>query len=264
MQIPDIPSELFYTFNDVVYYDEPHKYFLDDKPLTSVTTLIHRYEEEFNEEYWSDIKSKEFNVSQNEIKYAWNFINKKATTKGSIIHDYTENIFLNKIFPYPKLYIENKFGYDVVYDEYEKTKRQVDRFYHMSKNRLIPIKTEFIVFDREYMIGGMVDILFWNVKAQEFQIWDYKTNKNFTFESKTGENLTGKLYLLENCDLEKYSLQLSSYKYIIEKNTSIKLGKSYLVWFSHLNDNYEIIETKNREYYVKEMFEDNILYNIIN
>lgn len=258
MQIPNIPPDLFTKFNEVKYYDEPHKYYLNDKQLTSVTTLIHKYENEFNEEYWSDIKSKEFNISQNEIKYAWKFINEKATIKGSIIHDYAENIFLNKIFPYPKLYIENKFGYDPIYEDYKKTKGYVDNFYRICKNKLIPIKTEFIVYDKQYLVGGMVDILFWNIKESEFQIWDYKTNKNFSFESKNGENLTGKLFLLEDCDLEKYSLQLSAYKYIIEKNTSLKLGKSYLVWFSSSNDDFKIIETKNREYYIKEIFKDNI------
>jgi hypothetical protein len=28
----------------------------------------------------------------------------------------------------------------------------------------------------------------------------------------------------------------------------MKLGKSYIVWFSHNNPTYEIIETKNRKY----------------
>ena len=45
------------------------------------------------------------------------------------------------------------------------------------------------------------------------------------------------LSTLTDSDLEMYSLQLEAYKYIIEKNTSIKLGKSFLIWVSHNNDN---------------------------
>ena len=67
-----------------------------------------------------------------------------------------------------------------------------------------------------------------------------------------------KLFMLEDSDLEIYSLQLAMYKLIIEKNTGIKLGKSYVVWFSHNNDNYEIIETKDREYYAKMIMADRI------
>jgi hypothetical protein len=66
------------------------------------------------------------------------------------------------------------------------------------------------------------------------------------------------LYLLEDCDLEIYSLQLEMYKQIIERNTSIKLGKSYIVWFSHNNNSYRIIETKDRKYYVNLMINERI------
>ena len=263
MSVPNIPSELFTAFNDVTYYDEPHKYYYKDQQLTSVTTLIHRYEEEFDEEFWSEKKSREWNVPQDEVKYGWKFINERATTKGSIIHDYAENLFLNKVFPYPKLDVENRFSYDAVWDEYVITKKHVDEFYKLVHNILIPIRTELIVYDLEYLIGGMVDLLFYNKKSRDFEIWDWKTNKEFTFENERGDNLTGKLYMLEDCDLEKYSLQLSSYKYIIEKNTGIKLGQSHLVWLSYLNENYEVIKAKDREFYVKEMFEDHKIYNLL-
>lgn len=253
MIMPDVPSDLFTKFNDITYYDEPHKYYYKGKQFTSVTTLIHKFEEGFDEEYWSEIKGNEYGLSAQTIKFLWKFINEKATTKGSVIHDYAENRFLNKVFPYPKDMIENKFRYDAVIREYEKTKKYVDEFFEKTKGKLIPIKTELIVYDTEHGIAGMVDLLVWNVKAQEFQIWDYKTNKDFTFESD--RRLSGVLSTLMDCDLEKYSLQLSTYKFIIEKNTNVKIGKCYLVWFSHRNSSYKIIEAKNREYYVKQMFE---------
>ena len=95
----EIPNKFFTTFNDITFYDEPHKYYVNDKELISVTTLIHRYQEEFNQDYWSRYKADEFGVTQNEILRAWDFINKKGTIKGSIIHDYSENLFQNKVFP---------------------------------------------------------------------------------------------------------------------------------------------------------------------
>jgi hypothetical protein len=71
--------------------------------------------------------------------------------------------------------------------------------------------------------------------------------------------MKGRLGLLEECDLEIYSLQLEMYKQIIQRNTDIKLGKSYVVWFSHNNSSYEVIETKNRKYYVDIIFEERLL-----
>ncbi|MDA3780864.1 MAG: PD-(D/E)XK nuclease family protein [Bacteroidales bacterium] len=257
----DIPDKLFTTFNDIVYHDEPHKYYVNNNKLTSVTTILHRYQEEFKEEYWSKYKANEYSLSQKEVLRAWKFMNKKGTMKGSVIHDYTENLFLNKVFPYPKQLILNEFGFDPVLKEYEITKKHVNNFYNDVQGKLIPIRTEMIIYDKESLIGGMLDILFYNVKTGEFQIWDWKTNKKFKKKFNDDERkryFLNELSILEDSDLEIYSLQLAMYKLIIEKNTGLKLGKSYVVWFSHNNENYKIIETKNREYYVKMIMNDRI------
>ncbi len=256
MNIP-IPSELFTSFNDVTFYDEPHKYYVGGKELISVTTLIHKYQQVFNEDYWSDYKANEYNLTPEIVLRAWNFINKKGTIKGSAIHDYAENLFQNKVFKYPKELILKEFGFDPVWEEYLITKKHVDKFYNDVQGKLIPIRTEFVVYDKESLIGGMLDILFYNIKAKEFQIWDWKTNKKFSKENKE-QHLLDKLFMIEECDLEIYSLQLEMYKQIIEKNTGIKLGKSYIVWFSHNNPSYEIIETRNRQYYVSQIINDRI------
>lgn len=251
-----VPDKLFTTFNDVTYHDEPHKYYFDGKELLSVTTLIHKYQEEFQEDYWSNIKAEEYSLSQRDVLRAWKFINKKGTMKGSAIHDYAENLFLNKVFPYPKELIHNEFGFDPILPEYEITKNHVDRFYDDVKGKLIPIRTEMIVYDSESLIGGMLDILFYNVRAKEYQIWDHKTNKKLT--KKTERRLKNELSILDDSDLTIYSLQLGIYKYIIEKHTGIKLGKSYLIWFSHNNENYEIIQTKNYSFYINIMMNNRI------
>lgn len=253
----EIPNKFFTTFNDVTYYDEPHKYYVDGKELVSVTTIIHRYQEEFDEDYWSKYKADEYKLTQREVLRAWKFINKKGTIKGSAIHDYTECLFQNKIFPYPKQLILNEFGFDPVLPEYEITKKHVQNFYNDVRGKLIPIRTEMVVYDKETLIGGMLDMLFYDVIKREFVIYDWKTNKKFVKEMKS-RHFQDKLFMLEDSDLEIYSLQLAIYKLIIEKNTGIKLGKSHVVWFSHNNENYEIIETKDREYYANLIINDRI------
>ena len=269
----EIPDKLFTTFNDVTYEDEPHTYHVDGQQLISVTTILHKYQEDFAEEYWSRVKAEEYVLTQKEVLRAWGFINKKGTMKGSAIHDYAENLFLNKVFPYPEQLIFNEFGFDPVEEEYKITKEHVDRFHNDVQGKLIPVRTEMIVYDKESLIGGMLDMLFYNVKMKQFQIWDWKTNKKFT-EKLIDENgiktknkntvdgrtdrLSGILSGIHDNDMEIYSLQLAMYKYIIEKNTGIKLGDSYIVWFSHNNSSYEIMKTKNREFYVKMIMADRI------
>jgi hypothetical protein len=252
-----VSSELFTAFNNIVYHDEPHKYYLNNQELISVTTLIHQYQQPFDVEYWSQVKADEFGLTPEKIKEGWEFINLKGTTKGSIIHDYAENLLLNKVFEYPKDKILKQFGFDPIWNEYLITKKHVDNFYSDIKGKLIPIKTELVVCDQETLIGGMLDVLFYNVRAKEFQIWDHKTNKKLELENSENR-LLDEFNLLPDTDLEIYSLQLESYKQIIEKNTSIKLGKSYIIWYSHNNENYQVIETKNRKHYVNQMFQNRI------
>jgi hypothetical protein len=263
MIMPDIPSKLFTAFNEVTYYDEPHKYFVNGKELISVTTLLGRYEKEFNEDYWAGVKSLEYKISPKEVKEGWRFINEVGTTRGSFSHDYAENLFNNKIFPQNTEDIVKNFGFNPISESSLKVKTHIDNFYKYSFNKLIPIKTEYVVYDKEYGIAGMVDLLFWNVKAQEFQIWDWKTNKDFEGWSKTKgyetevgiENYNGCLSFLKKNDINHYSLQLGTYKHIIEKNTGIKLGKSYLVWISHLEDRFHVIETLDRSIYINKMIQ---------
>jgi len=252
-----ITSDLITSFNDLVYYDEPHKYFLGGQELISVTTLTHKYKEPFEGDYWSNFKAEQYGVEQYKIQRAWDFINKKGTLKGSLIHDYAENKLLNKVFKYPKEQVITEFGFDPIWVEYKKTKRHVDNFLRASKGKLIPVCTELVMYDKESLIAGMADLIFWNVRDQELQIWDWKTNKSFSKECKE-RHLTDMFCTLEECDLEEYSLQLEAYKYILEKNTKYKFGKSFLVWVSHNNDDFEIIETKNRKFYINEMVQNRI------
>ncbi len=56
---------------------------------------------------------------------------------------------------------------------------------------------------------------------------------------------------LPDSEFHHYCLQLSTYKVIIERNTNIKIGKLYIVWFNEVNDNYKIIECN---YYEKEVY----------
>lgn len=251
-----VSTELLTRFNDLTYYDVPHKYLLKGKDLLSVTTMLGKYHEPFEEEYWSDYKAKEYNLTQDEVKRAWRFINKKGTMKGSIIHDYGENLLLNKIFDYPKTEILAEFGFDPIKVEYDITKNHVDKFCADTKNKLIPVTTEIVMYDEESLVAGMADLIFWNVKAQEFQIWDWKTNKKFA--KSEDRKLTDTLYMLDDCEWEVYSLQLEAYKYILERNTGFKFGKSYLVWVSHNNPTYEIIEAKNRRFYIEQLFNERI------
>ena len=41
--------------------------------------------------------------------------------------------------------------------------------------------------------------------------------------------------------MNTYSLQLSFYRLILERNTDLKLGESYIVWFNENNNEYKVM-----------------------
>ena len=110
-------------------------------------------------------------------------------------------------------------------------------FWSVAKGKLIPIKSEFIVYDEEWGISGTVDQLFYNTVANELQIWDWKTNKEIKSHNRFSK-LNAPLNHLDDCNFNIYSLQLGMYKKIIEKNTNLKIGKLFLCHISEKNSKY--------------------------
>jgi ATP-dependent exoDNAse (exonuclease V) beta subunit len=103
------------------------------------------------------------------------------------------------------------------------------------------LKSEFVIGDKSSEICGTIDNLSYNKEKKELVIFDYKTNKEITKSNKYGEKLLYSLSHLDKCEYTKYSLQLSLYSTIIEKNSNFKVTKSYIVWMSG-KENYELIE----------------------
>jgi hypothetical protein len=244
-------------FRDITYYDEPHDYLIDGVKYESTTGLLGEYKEKFDSQYWAKRKAKENSITVEEQLLEWEVINKVATTKGTIIHNYIEDRLANKVFPYPDQFVFDEVGHinlrymDVVKKKVEVLMKMADSFIDDIAGKLLPIKSELVVGDLDYRLCGMVDQLFYNYKAKELQIWDWKTNKRLDRYSKYKKKMKGELSHLDECHINTYSLQLSVYKYIIEKNTNIKLGDCFIVWFFEDNSTYEVIKCKELSEEVK-------------
>ena len=234
----DIVNELA-KFNHIKFYDEKHKYFIGEKEMVSTTKLISKYKQPFDSDYWSKKKADERGITKEEILKEWKYKSDFSCEKGTAFHEYAENYLNNKIFPYPYDRIKKVLGENDVKKDYDILVKQFDKFYEDSYGKLLPVKSELIVGDEELGICGMVDQLFFNEKSGNIEIWDWKTNKDI----KTGnrwQQFLEPLNHLDVCELNTYSLQLSIYKYIIEKNTDLKLGDCYIAWFNQKNETYKI------------------------
>lgn len=241
----DISVELS-VFNNIKYWDEPHKYYIDGKEMNSVTKVIGTFKQKFDTDYWSEKKAKDRGITKEEVLAEWKYKSDYSCEKGTLFHEYAENYLNNKVFPYDNTRIKKMLGEgeEDVKKDFDKLKNLFHKFYDDSYGKLIPIKSEVIVGDEELEVCGMVDQLFWNNKVDELQIWDWKTNKEIKRNNKW-QQFQYPLEHLDICEYNTYSLQLSLYKYLIEKNTNLKLGDSYIVWFNEKNDKYEPIKCRD-------------------
>ena len=107
--------------------------------------------------------------------------------------------------------------------------------------------------DSDFDICGMIDQLFYNKKSGMLELWDWKTNEKIDTESKY--KLLSPISHISQAKLDVYSLQLSLYKLIVQKNTNLKLGDSYLVWFNESNDSYKIYKCHDYQNEVKLMID---------
>ena len=138
-----------------------------------------------------------------------------------------------------------------VKERFDKLVELFDKFYTESYGKLIPVRAEVVVGDKDIGICGMVDQLFFNEKSGKLEIWDWKTNKKIDKKNKW-QQFKEPIDHLDVCEFNTYSLQLSLYKYIIERNTNLKMGDCYIVWLNEVNDTYYPI--KCRDYQAEIIF----------
>jgi hypothetical protein len=230
-------QEQLNKFTDIVFHEDEHKYTYNGYECRSVTTLLKDYKHIFDDVLIAGKYAKKHGMELIDVLKNWDQIREKSGTIGTEVHKYAEMKFLQKA------YIPHWYEYDPPMQ----LLTYVDNFYQDTKNKLIPVKLEFVIGSFDKRLCGMIDKLFWNVKAKELQIWDYKTSKKIETSSPFKNKMRNGLQHLDDCEYNTYSLQLGIYKKIIETECQIKLGNSYICWLNAENDNYKVIKTAGME-----------------
>lgn len=250
-------------FKHVKYHDEEHRYFAEmpDGKLVeyiSGTTFIGLFKEKFDSEEQAKKYAKKHKLNEEEVRELWDFKRDYAAIKGTYLHAFAENYWNNKVFGNDHRVAHERFGMDgavQLKEDLDKCINMFKQFYLDSSKSLHPIALELVVCLDSAGIAGMIDKLMWNSKAQEIQIWDYKTNKEINTSSKFRKRMKFPVQWLDECEFVVYSLQLSLYKYIIESTTNIRIGDMYLIWITEKNEKYEIFKCMDLREEIKIMID---------
>lgn len=263
------------AFGDFKFFESDHHYEYKGKRVgISVTTLIGQYCQEFKQQEIAERvaeknlklynEAKEvlkgyipgdkwcnhntFEQAENALKLPitvqdvlaeWKYKNQFACVKGSTCHEYAQAKWVARYWE--RIDFDGSYEY---FEAVEKIKKQADNFKKDYKDRLEHLADEYIVGSSEYDIASAIDHLFINKLTGELVLVDYKTNSYLSGYNKKAYSKRMKVPLqnLNDDAIHHYYIQLSIYKYLIEKYTDLKVSEMFIVYFSENIENYEIID----------------------
>ena len=237
----EIIKELQY-FKGIDFHEEEHFYTLNDHRFgISATSLIETYAQEFDSDGISQMVANKRGISQKEVLDEWKKENEFSCIKGSCIHLKAQSLWMGTDYEIDYNTIDDTIDKDRLKKEYNIMSKQATDFYNDYKDMYDMIQDEFIVWSKEFDIAGSIDGIMYNKNTQQCCILDFKSNKDLQFKSKYRKKMKVPLHELDDVNGQHYYVQLSIYKYLIEKYTNIKVDELFIVYFNINADSYEII-----------------------
>lgn len=246
------------TFKDFKFFPQDHHYEFKDKRVgISVTSLIGQYENEFDKKNIARAVANKEGKNVTDVLKEWQYKADFACRKGSTCHEFAQTRWSKEPYELDKFDESEEYLNAVL-----KIQRQAVNFYEDYKDIFEHIADELIVGSEEFNIASAIDHLFVNKLTGGLVLIDYKTNsilKGYNDDGKSNryaKPMKVPLNHIKDITLNHYYLQLSIYKYLIEKYTGLKVDEMFIVYFTENNDNYEIIEIPYLEKEVKQILEN--------
>ena len=231
-------KELNKAFGDFKFFEEDHTYTYKDKPISiGATGLIEQYTQDFDAQAVAEKVAERDNRSVQEVLDEWKQKNKYACDKGHLGHLYAQSLWNgeNVLDEIEKFTNGLETPLDKILD-------QADNFYCDYKDRLEHLADEYVIGSEEYNLASAIDHLFVSKLTGGLVLVDYKTNSDIHKNEKYAKDMKVPLTHLKDYTLNHYYIQLSIYKYLVEKYTNLKIEEMFIVYFSENIENYEIIE----------------------
>ena len=289
---PTYLAEKYHHPNDdrISFVEETHIYTIDgDSSFTSVTTFLHHQFPAFNPgEVIPGLlgESRTFNGKKypNKCKYrktAIANIQKVLEERGETATEEKAAALLND----PNT-PEYKAEYDAVVKQWAttstsgtKTHADIEYFYNQievendtpeyayfkrfnedfqkENPQYRPYRTEWTVFYKELKLAGSIDMVYENIEDGTLMIYDWKRVKDIAYEAfgdatATSPHLQG----VPNSNFWHYSLQLNTYKAILESQYDKKVTRLMLVRLYPDAPNYELHECADLQKEVKALFDE--------
>lgn len=237
-------KERLKIFQDFKFFPEDHHYeFKGERVGISVTRFIEQYCNEFERDLIAERCAIKENKTVQEILDLWQYKNDFACVKGSTCHEFAQSRWSKEKYELDKFDESDEYLNAVL-----KIQKQAVNFYNDYKDTLEHLYDEFVVGSEEFDIASAIDHLFINKLTGGLVLVDYKTNsilKGYNDDEKNrkyAKNMKVPLQHIKDLTLNHYYIQLSIYRYLLEKYAKVEVEEMFIVYFSENIENYEIIE----------------------
>ena len=220
----------------------PHIYTIDNDPsvkYTSVTTWNHKHFEQFDADAIIDRMmsgknwklSKYYGMTRDQIKATWDKTRDDAAAAGTAMHYNIECAYNGSLLDD----VDDgsvEFGY-------------FRRFHSDHSGLLEPFRTEWTIFHEEMRLSGSIDMVFKNLDDGTYSIYDWKRSKEIKKTSFGGAFAkTPEIEHLPDSNYWHYSLQLNTYKTILEQKYGMIIRDMFLVCLHPNNANKSYMKIK--------------------
>lgn len=244
----EIRNKILNTFNELVFIEEGHKYFLRGKEMECVSNVAHMFQEhidtqklatETHERNFNKPTSKYYQMTVEQIVESWKKISDEACTTGTFHHEFGESAFYYMIGEYDKILpdFKDRLTEDGGFMAIHPKEEAVVKFYEEIPKCIVPILAEtrvYVEYDRAGY-AGTFDILFYYdaeiagkpSNTSGLMVLDYKTNKDLYKNFKEQKLLAPFEHLLD-MPFSTYKLQLSLYENALYKIGLKTVGRRIL------------------------------------
>jgi hypothetical protein len=213
------------VFSDIQFNSQFHTYTLNGQILHSVTKRINSLKPAFDSAYWAQRKADERGVTADVILAEWEAKRQAGFDKGNRMHAYIQQVLKGETTLDPFLALSDRLP----------DMDAFDRAWATLQGVVTVEQCEWIVGDAGLGVAGTLDALLLDQRSGLYHIWDWKTGSKFNLDNRF-QRLLVPFDDLDDCELVVYSLQVSLYRLIIERNLpSLLMGDCYI---AQLSDNW--------------------------
>lgn len=266
----------------IEFFEEGHKYVIKcdvKSKYTSVTTWNHSHfphfdsdkiiENMMNGKNWKE-GHKYWGLTAQEIKKMWDENKNSVSGAGTDMHFDIECFMNNKNLPpdytHRELYEYYISNTDTLVHDFKPLEWKYFINFVKETPHLKPYRTEWTIFHEDLKLAGSIDMVYENEDGT-LSIYDWKRAKNITTVNHFNKFAINPIIChMPDSNFWHYSLQLNTYKAILEGKYNKKIRDLYLVRLhpDAEEKTYELISLPDLSLDVSKLFEERnstIIYN---